>query len=57
MLLDRFTGVWSVDRAIVDARAGLDGHLTGTARFEPTGDAELAYVEAGVLTFMGPACP
>ena len=53
MLLDRFAGTWSVDRAIVDVRAGLDGHLTGTARFEPTGEAALTYVEAGVLTFGG----
>jgi len=51
--LDRFAGVWSLDRAIADARAGLDGHLTGTARFEPRGDGTLTYVEAGVLTFGG----
>lgn len=57
MLLDRFAGSWSVDRAVVDSRAGLEGHLTGTAQFEPTGDGALAYVESGVLTFGGHVTP
>ena len=57
MLVDRFAGVWSIDRAILDARAGLEGHLSGTARFEPTGDGGLAYVESGVLTFGGDVRP
>lgn len=57
MLLDRFAGVWSVDRVVVDARARLEGHLTGTAQFEPTDDGALAYVESGVLTFGGHVTP
>jgi hypothetical protein len=57
MLVDRFAGVWSVDRAIHDAHAGLEGHLSGTARFEPTGDGGLDYVESGVLTFGGDVRP
>ncbi|MDQ0372661.1 DUF6314 family protein [Cellulomonas humilata] len=57
MLVDRFAGVWSVDRAILDARARLEGHLVGTAQFEPTDDGALAYVETGVLTFGGDVRP
>jgi hypothetical protein len=51
VVVDRFAGEWSVDRAVVDARARLHGHLEGTASFEPTGDGGLAYAEEGVLTF------
>ncbi|WP_456786039.1 DUF6314 family protein [Cellulomonas sp. P5_C5] len=57
MVVDRFAGVWSLDRAIHDAHAGLAGHLSGTARFEPTGDGALSCVEAGVLTFGGDVRP
>lgn len=55
--VERFAGEWSIDRAIVDARAGLDGTLTGTARFEPTADGGLDYVESGTLTFGGNVLP
>ncbi|MGY4644902.1 DUF6314 family protein [Cellulomonas sp. URHB0016] len=51
MVVDRFLGEWSIDRAVVDARAGVEGRLRGTARFEPTADEGVAYVEHGVLTF------
>lgn len=57
VLVETFAGVWSVDRAVVDARARLEGHLRGTAQFEPAGDDRLAYVERGVLTFGGVDTP
>ncbi|WP_203758581.1 DUF6314 family protein [Cellulomonas chitinilytica] len=57
MTVERFAGEWSIDRAIVDARAGLDGVLRGTARFDPTDDGGLACVEEGVLTFGGSQRP
>lgn len=57
MVVERFVGAWSVDRAVDDAYAGLAGRLLGTARFEPTDEGGLAYVEEGVLTFGGDVRP
>ncbi|MBO9555987.1 DUF6314 family protein [Cellulomonas sp.] len=57
MAVERFAGEWSIDRTVVDARAGLDGTLVGTARFDPTDDGGLACVEEGVLTFGGSERP
>lgn len=55
--LERFAGVWSVDRVVADARAGLDGTFRGTATFAPTEDGGLACVEEGVLAFAGDERP
>ncbi|GEK21754.1 DUF6314 family protein [Cellulomonas xylanilytica] len=57
MTVERFAGVWPIDRAIADGRAGLEGHLDGTARCEPTGDGGLSWVEEGVLSLGGDVRP
>ncbi len=55
MRLEDFAGVWTMERAIKDRRAGASGSFTGLARLTPVG-SDLAYAEEGRLRLgAGPA--
>jgi hypothetical protein len=43
-----FSGVWHIERRILDRRQGMTGRLTGAATFLPSPDG-LAYMERGTL--------
>jgi hypothetical protein len=47
--LQDFAGRWTLERRILDRRAGAEGRFDGRAELTPDG-AGLAYVERGVLT-------
>ena len=50
--LDRFRGLWRIERRIEDRLAGRSGVLQGQARFTDA-DTGLVYREEGVLRFAG----
>ena len=52
--LERFAGLWRLERAIEDRRAGTAGAFSGSARLTPDG-AGLRYEEQGTLTLPGAA--
>jgi hypothetical protein len=52
MRLQAFQGLWQVERAIEDVRAGRTGRFRGTARFVPAAGG-LAYSEEGRLELDG----
>ena len=50
-------GTWSLHRTVLDRRAGVTGHVVGSTSLRLVGPDEVAWTEAGTMTFDGRSFP